>query len=85
MPQYSIITSTNTDVNNIWYQIYTWFPPQSAALTHGIQNLVTTQIANSTYAINEQTMLNNLKTDVSNVQASLSNLYANLKAAGYSL
>jgi hypothetical protein len=85
MPQYSIITSTNADVNNIWYQVYTWFPPQSAALTHGIQNLVTTQTANSTYAINEQTMLNNLKTDVSNIQASLSNLYANLKAAGYSL
>jgi hypothetical protein len=85
LPQYSSITSTNSDANNTWYQVYTWFPPQCAALTHGIQNLATTQTANSTYAINEQTMLNNLKSDVSNVQASLSNLYANLRAAGYSL
>ncbi len=84
-PQFSNITPTNTDANNIWYQVYTWFPPQSAALTHGIQNLNTTQTANSTYAINEQTMLNNLKSDVSNLQAALSNLYANLRAAGYSL
>jgi hypothetical protein len=85
LPQYLSVTSTNTDTNNIWYQVYTWFPPQCAALTHGIQNLATTQTANSTYAINEQTMLNNLKSDMSNVQASLSNLYANLRAAGYSL
>ncbi|HEX4056225.1 MAG TPA: hypothetical protein VHX86_18345 [Tepidisphaeraceae bacterium] len=84
-PQYSIITSGNTSATNIWYQMYTWFPPQSATLVHPVQNLTTSQTANSTYAINEQTMLNNLKTDVTNIQAALSNLYANLKAAGYSL
>jgi hypothetical protein len=84
-PAFSTVTSTNSSASNIWYQVYTWFPPQSAALTHPIQNLVTSQTANSTYAINEQTMLNNLKTDVTNIQASLSNLYANLKAAGYTL
>jgi len=66
-------------------QVYTWFPPQSAALTHAVQNLVTDQTAGSAYGINEQTMLNNLKTDVSNIQAALSNLYANLKTAGYTL
>jgi hypothetical protein len=85
LPQYSSITSTNSSASNIWYQVYTWFPPQSAALTHGIQNLVTNQTANSTYTINEQAMLNNLKTDISNIQASLNNLYENLKIAGYSL
>ncbi|MGD0767462.1 MAG: hypothetical protein ABSB42_04480 [Tepidisphaeraceae bacterium] len=84
-PQYSTITSGNSNSNNIWYQVYTWFPPQSAALTHAIQNLVTDQTAGSTYGINEQTMMNNLKTDVTNLQAALSNLYANLKTAGYSL
>jgi hypothetical protein len=84
-PQFSVVTSSNTSTNNVWYQVYTWFPLQSATLTHPIQNLVTGQTANSTYSINEQTMLNNLKTDVTNIQASLSNLYANLKVAGYSL
>lgn len=84
-PQYSIITSGNSNASNIWYQVYTWFPVQSAALVHTIQNLVTSQTANSTYAVNEQTMLNNLKTDVTNILNSLSNLYANLKAAGDSL
>jgi hypothetical protein len=84
-PQYSVITSTNSNINNVWYQIYTWFPPQSATLAHPIQNLVTSQTAGSTYSINEQSMLNNLKTDISNLQASVSNLYANLKSAGYSL
>jgi hypothetical protein len=84
-PQYSAITSGNSSATNVWFQVYTWSPPQSAALTHGVQNVVTTEIANSTYAINEQTMLNNLKTDVTNLQAALSNLYANLKTAGYSL
>jgi hypothetical protein len=84
-PQFSVVTSGNSNINNVWYQVYTWFPLQSASLTHSIQNLVTTQSANSAYSINEQTMLNNLKTDVSNLQASLSNLYANLKVAGYSL
>jgi hypothetical protein len=84
-PQYSTITSGNSNSNNIWFQVYTWFPPQSAALTHPVQNLVTDQTAGSAYGINEQTMLNNLKTDVTNIQAALSNLYANLKTAGYSL
>ncbi len=84
-PQYSFITSGNSNASNIWYQVYTWFPVQSATLVHPVQNLVTSQTANSTYAINEQTMLNNLKTDTENIQAALSNLYANLKAAGYSL
>ncbi len=84
-PQYSTITEGNANSNNIWYQVYTWFPPQSAALTHAVQNLVTTQAAGSSYGINEQSMLNNLKTDVSNLQAALSNLYANLKTAGYQL
>jgi len=84
-PQYSTITSGNANSNDIWYQVYTWFPPQSAALTHAIQNLVTDQTAGSAYGINEQTMLNNLKTDVTNIQAALSNLYANLRAAGYQL
>lgn len=84
-PQFSVVTSGNTNINNIWYQVYTWFPLQSATLTHPIQSLVTSQTANSSYSINEEAMLNNLKTDVSNIQASLSNLYANLKVAGYSL
>jgi hypothetical protein len=84
-PQFSVVTSGNSNINNVWYQVYTWFPIQSASLTHPIQNLVTTQTANSTYSLNEQSMLNNLKTDVTNIQASLSNLYANLKVAGYSL
>jgi hypothetical protein len=84
-PQFSVVTSGNSSINNVWYQVYTWFPIQSAVLTHPIQNLVTVQTANSTYSLNEQSMLNNLKTDVSNIQASLSNLYANLKVAGYSL
>jgi len=84
-PQYSAITSGNTNSNNVWYQVYTWFPIQSATLTHTIANLTTSQTANTTYGINEQSMLNNLKTDVTNLQAALSNLYANLKTAGYSL
>jgi hypothetical protein len=84
-PQYSAITSGNSDSNNVWYQVYTWYPIQAAALTHPIQNITTGQNADSTYGINEQNMLDNLKTDVTNIQASLSNLYANLKSAGYSL
>lgn len=84
-PQYSAITSGNTSATNVWFQVYTWFPPQCATLVHPVQNVVTTQSANSTYGINEQTMLNNLKTDVTNLQAALSNLYANMKTAGYSL
>ena len=84
-PQFSVVTGSNPSINNIWYQVYTLFPLQSATLTHPIQNLVTTQTANSTYSINEQTMLNNVRTDLSNIQASLSNLYANLKVAEYSL
>lgn len=71
--------------SNTVAQVYTMTPIQSATLTHTIQNIVTAQTANSSYGINEQTMMNNLKTDVSNLQAALSNLYANLKAAGYSL
>ena len=82
-PAYSYVADGNTDSNNIWYAVETWFPPQSAALTHGIQNLVTSQTAGGSYGINEQTMLNNLRTDVTNIQAALSNLYANLKTAGY--
>jgi hypothetical protein len=84
-PQFSVVTSGNSSINNVWFQVYTWFPLQSAALTHPIQNVVTAQTANATYSLNEQTMLNNLRTDVSNIQGSLSNLYANLKIAGYSL
>jgi len=84
-PQYSAVTSGNSNANNVWFQVYTWFPIQSATLTHSIQSITTTQTANSTYGLNEQNMLNNLRTDVTNLQASLSNLYANLKSAGYSL
>jgi hypothetical protein len=84
-PQYSAITSGNTNSNNVWFQVYTWFPIQAATLTHPIQNITTGQTANTSYGLNEQTMLDNLKTDVINLQASLSNLYANLKSAGYSL
>lgn len=84
-PQFSAITSGNTNSNNVWFQVYTWFPIQSATLTHAIQNITTGEVANTTYGLNEQTMLDNLKTDVINIQASLSNLYANLKSAGYSL
>ena len=84
-PQYSAITSGNSSATNVWFQVYTWFPPQSASLVHQVQNIVTTQSAGSTYGINEQTMLNNLRTDVTNLEAALSNLYANLKTAGYSL
>jgi hypothetical protein len=84
-PQYSAITSGNSNSNNVWYQVYTWFPVQAATLTHTIQNITTGETANSTYGLNEQSMLDNLKTDVTNIQASLSNLYANLKAAGFSL
>jgi hypothetical protein len=84
-PQYSAITSGNSDSNNVWFQVYTWFPVQAATLTHPIQNITTGQTANTSYGLNEQTMLDNLKTDVINLQASLSNLYANLKSAGYSL
>jgi hypothetical protein len=84
-PQYSLVTGANSSATNLWFQVYTWSPPQSAALTHGVMNIVTSEVANSTYGINEQTMLNNLKTDVTNIQAALSNLYANLKTAGYSL
>jgi hypothetical protein len=82
-PAFSIQDGTSS--YDTWYQVYTWFPPQSATLTHTIQNLVTSQTAGTSYTINEQTMLNNLKTDVSNIQSSLSNLYSNLKSAGYSL
>ncbi len=84
-PQYSALTSGNSSTSNVWYQVYTWFPVQAATLTHTIQAVATGQTANSTYGVNEQTMLNNLKTDVTNLQASLSNLYANLKTAGYTL
>jgi hypothetical protein len=84
-PQYSLITSGNSNSNNIWYQVYTWYPVQSATLSYAIQQITTSETANSTYGLNEQTMLDNLKTDVTNIQASLSNLYANLKSAGYSL
>jgi len=84
-PQYSATSGGNSSSNNVWFQVYTWFPIQSATLSHTIQNPTTGQTANSSYGINEQTMLNNLKTDVSNLQAALSNLYANLKSAGHSL
>ena len=84
-PQYSAISSGNSNSNNVWFQVYTWFPVQAATLTYPIQNITTGQTANSSYGLNEQTMLDNLKTDVTNLQASLSNLYANLKSAGYSL
>jgi hypothetical protein len=84
-PQYSAVTSGNSSATNTWFQVYTWFPPQSATLVHTVQNVVTTESANSSYGVNEQSMLNNLKTDVTNLQAALSNLYANLKIAGYSL
>lgn len=69
--------------NDIWYMVYTWFPPQSAAVT--IQSVVTFQSAGSTYGSNEQNMLNNLKTDVTNLRSELNSLYTNLKNAGYSL
>lgn len=82
-PAYSVADGTSS--YDTWYQVYTWFPPQSATLTHTIQNLETTQTAGTSYTSNEQTMLNNLKTDLSNIQAALANLYSNLKAAGYSL
>ena len=46
--------------NDIWYDVQTFTPPQSIALTHPVQSIVTTQTAGSSYAINEQTMMNNL-------------------------
>lgn len=84
-PQYSAISSGNTNSNNVWFQIYTFTPIQSATLIHQVLALTTSQTATSTYGSNEQSMLNNLRTDATNLQAALSNLYANLKSAGYSL
>jgi hypothetical protein len=69
--------------NNTWYMVYTWMPPMASPTT--IQNLVTTQSANSSYSTNEQTMLENLKADVTNLRSELNSLYGNLKSAGYSL
>ena len=71
--------------NDIWYDVQTFTPPQSIALTHPVQSIVTTQTAGSSYAINEQTMMNNLKTDVTNLQLALNDWYTKMKTAGYTL
>jgi hypothetical protein len=71
--------------NDTVYQVFTWFPPQSATLTHQPAAITAVETAGSSYSSNEQTMLNNLKTDVNNLYNSLNDLYSNLKAAGYSL
>jgi hypothetical protein len=69
-----------------YYQVYTWLPPQSPALTSPPQPLATppSQFAGTTYTTNEQQLLNNLKHDLTNLYNTFTNYYANMQLAGYS-